>query len=110
MPDLNFEANWIVTVSDVEISCRRPNGEIESVTWDDLKIVVIETTDEGPYAPDVFWYLAGEKSGCVVPNGATGEEEMLKHLQLLPNFDNEALISAMSSTDNNKFVCWKRDN
>jgi len=107
--DLNFEAKWIVSVDELGISCQRPNGVIESVAWNDLKLIAIETTDEGPYVPDVFWYLIGDKGGCVVPLGATGEKDMMEKLQQLPNFDNEALSEAMTSTSNRKFVCWERN-
>jgi hypothetical protein len=107
-PDLNFEKKWVVAVSDTQVSCTRPNGKVETLNWDDLKIVVIETTDEGPYAPDVFWYLAGEQTGCVIPHGATGDDVMEKRLQALPGFDNEAFIEAMTSTSNRKFILWQR--
>ena len=106
--DLNFEAKWVVSVDERQISCTRPNGVIESVGWKDLKMIGIQTTDEGPYVPDVFWYLIGDESGCVVPLGATGEKAMIEKLQQLPGFDNEALSEAMTSTSNRKFVCWQR--
>lgn len=105
---LDPESEWVVTVSETRVSCQRPNGLVESVEWDDLKVVLIETTDEGPFAIDVFWMLAGEKSGCVVPLGATGEAEMVARLQTLPNFNNEAFLEAMSSTENRRFICWQR--
>ncbi len=108
-PDLNFEAKWVVAVSESEVSCTRPNGEVESLRWDDLQVVAIETTDEGPYIADVFFYLAGEQTGCVVPLGATGEDEMIKRLQDLPGFDNEAFSEAMASTSNRKFIVWRRN-
>lgn len=107
-PDLNFESKWVVTVSETECSCTRPNGGVESLKWDDLEIVAIETTDEGPYAADVFWYLAGEQTGCVVPLGATGEDEMVKRLQALSGFDTEAFGEAMTSTSNRQFIVWDR--
>jgi hypothetical protein len=108
-PDLNFESKWVVNVSDTQVSCTRPNGQVECFDWDDLNIVVIETTNEGPYAADVFWYLVGEHTGCVVPLGATGEDDMVKRLQALPGFDNEAFGEAMSSTSNRKFIVWQRN-
>lgn len=107
-PNLNFEAKWIVTLSDREISCTRPNGKVETLKWDDLELVAIETTDEGPFATDVFWYLAGETSGCVIPLGATGEDVLLTRLQALPDFDNEKLIQAMTSASNQRFILWVR--
>jgi hypothetical protein len=107
--DLNFEAKWIVTLSDAGMSCKRPNGEIESVTWDDLELVAIETTDEGPYLTDFFWYLIGAQGGCVVPLGATGENALIERLRALPGFDNDAVTQAAASTSNHKFICWKRN-
>ena len=106
---MNQESHWIVTVTDTEISCARPDGQTESVTWDDLKAVAIETTDEGPFSMDVFWLLVGEHGGCVVPQGAKGEDVLLERLQQLPGFDNEAFIEAMGCTQNNRFLCWQRD-
>jgi hypothetical protein len=107
-PELNVESKWIVTVSDEQISCERPNGKVESLDWADLKIVAVETTDKGPFAADVFWYLAGETSGCIVPLGATGEPGLVERLQTLPGFDNETLIKAMTSTSNQRFILWQR--
>jgi hypothetical protein len=58
----------------------------------------------------VWWLLSGVNgaSGCVIPQGATGEQALLAKLQSLPGFDNEQLITAMSCTDNQKFLCWRR--
>jgi hypothetical protein len=108
-PDLNFERKWVVTISESEVSCTRPNGKVEFLKWDDLEIVAIETTDEGPYVADVFWYLAGKQSGCVVPLGATGEDQMIKRLQSLTGFDNEAFSQAMASTSNRRFTLWRKN-
>jgi hypothetical protein len=108
-PELNFEAKWNVTVLEDEVSCTRPNGKVESLKWDDLEVLAVETTDEGPFVADVFWYLAGKTSGFVVPLGATGEDALLKRLQALPGFDNEMLSTAMASTSNQRFILWRRD-
>ena len=37
-----------------------------------------------------------------------GMKELLTRLQQLPGFDNGAVIKAMGSTKNDKFLCWKR--
>ena len=34
--DLNFEAKWVVSVDEHQISCTRPHGVMESVDWKDL--------------------------------------------------------------------------
>ncbi|MDQ3813865.1 MAG: hypothetical protein M3347_07920, partial [Armatimonadota bacterium] len=67
---LDPESRYIVTVSETEVSCQHPDGLIETVRWDDLRAVVIETNDSGPWLADVWWILVGTQSGCVIPQGA----------------------------------------
>jgi hypothetical protein len=91
----------------------RPDGTQESVDWDKLRSVLIETNDQGPFADDFFWVLVtgGGKAaaGCVIPMGAQGLEPLLEHMQLtLPGFDNQAVIEASRSTENRTFLCWQR--
>lgn len=107
---LQPESRFIVTVDDKGVRCQRPSGETETVLWDDLEAVIIETNDTGPWGADVLWVLLGRDGagGCVIPQGATGEDALLGKLQSLPAFDNEQLIAAMSCTDNQKFLCWRR--
>ena len=107
---LQPESQYVITVNENEVRCQRPSGETESVTWDDLDAVIVETNDTGPWGADVLWLLFGKNgsSGCVIPQGATGEQTLLNKLQSLPGFDNEQLIAAMSCTDNQKFLCWRR--
>src|SRR5688572_14639923 len=87
---LEPECRFIVTVDDTRIVCRRPSGHEESVAWADLETVIVETNDTGPPGADVWWILAGRegRGGCVIPQGATGERELLDALQRLPGFDN----------------------
>ncbi len=107
---LQPESQYIVSVSDTGLECQRPDGKTERVTWDGLQAVVVETTEWGPFVPDVFWVLIGNapEEGCVFPQGATGEQAAVERLQQLSGFDNEALIRAMGSTNNATFLCWKR--
>ncbi|MFL6207695.1 MAG: hypothetical protein ACJ74W_02530 [Pyrinomonadaceae bacterium] len=102
------EAAFVVTITETGVSCARASGLVESVAWADLQEVSIITNDEGPFALDVMWLLVGAKGGCVVPQGATGEDQLLTKLQSLPGFNNEAVIEAMSSVENRKFVCWEK--
>jgi hypothetical protein len=104
------ESRFTVTVDDRGVVCRRPSGQEETVAWDDLDAVIIETNDTGPWGIDVWWLLFGRdgSSGCAIPQGATGEKQLLEAVQRLPGFDNAQLIAAMSCTDNRKFLCWRR--
>ena len=85
------------------------SGEQQSVRWDELEEVAIVTTDCGPFLDDVFWMLCGKNRGCVVPSESLGTNELIERLQKLPGFDNHAVIQAMGSTDNARFVCWTRN-
>jgi hypothetical protein len=100
-----------VTVTEEEVIRTMKNGRQEKVRWDELVEVGILTTDEGPFGEDVFWILigAGGAHGCAAPQGARGSEDLLKAFQeRLPGFDNEAVIRAMGSTSNDRFVCWRK--
>jgi hypothetical protein len=66
------EACSVVRFDERSVTCRRPDGLVETVRWDDLRAVLVMTTSNGPAVDDVYWVLAGESSGCVVPSEAEG--------------------------------------
>jgi hypothetical protein len=98
-----------VTFDDVAVVRTMRDGTEERLLWSDLCEVSIVTTEEGPFADDVFWLLVGTTGGCAVPSNAVGAAALLERLQELPGFDNETVIKAMGSTGNAEFVCWQRD-
>ncbi len=71
-----------------------------------LKKVSIITTSKGPSIPDVFWLLESSSDIGIVPSEGP-DENFLPKVQNLPNFNNEQVIKAMASTDDNIFVCWE---
>ena len=97
-----------VTIDDTGVTCRRPSGMVESVSWNDLQKVSVRTTDSGPFAVDAYFVLYGSRSGCVIPQSTPQSGELLERLQALHDFDNNAVMLAMGSTDNHEFVCWER--
>jgi hypothetical protein len=105
---LEPESRFVVRLSDSEVVCERPDGKVERVGWADLQKVEVVTTGDGPFAPDVFWVLHGTDGGCAIPQGATGDSQLLERLQALPGFDNKAAIEAMSSASDRRFLCWQR--
>jgi hypothetical protein len=107
-PPLEPESGFVVRLSDAEVVCERPDGKVERVAWADLQKVEVVTTGDGPFAPDVFWVLHGTDGGCAVPQGATGDGQLLERLQALPGFDNGAFIEAMSCASDRRFLCWQR--
>jgi hypothetical protein len=86
-----------------------PSKEPESIKWDAIIGIAIETNDQGPFVEDVYWLLASEEKVIKYPSEATGSEEMLKRLQEIPTFNNESLIEAMTCTDNKTFILWDHE-
>jgi hypothetical protein len=99
-----------VSFTDDAVTHVRADGVKEIVRWEDLEEVGILTTDDGPMQEDVYFLLLAEggKSGCVAPQSCEGTSQLLERLQKLPGFDNDAVIKAMVSASNARFVCWKR--
>lgn len=97
-----------VEIGEEWITCRRGATKQDGVRWSDLKAVLLETTDQGPFRNDVFWVLVGEHSRCVVPQEAAGSQELLARLQTLAGFDSAAVVEAMGTAENRTFVCWRR--
>ncbi len=98
----------VVTFDERGVTCRWPDGPVQSVTWDELRTVEIRTTDWGPFVEDVYLVLNAGDDGCVVPQEAQGFNPLLERLQTLSGFDNGAVGSAMTCTDNAIFPCWRR--
>jgi hypothetical protein len=109
-PGNTFEAQFSVSFDEQEITLKTPDGREFTIIWGELVGVAIETTDEGPIMSDVFLILGTEKDSLRIPQGAQGDSELITRLQQLPGFDNLAMIKAMSSTKNNLFVCWEKEN
>ncbi len=87
--------------------CRwRDDAIIEAVRWDELATVAILTTSFGPAIDDVFWLLGGSGGAGVVVPSEQVPEGLMQRLQELPGFDNEALINAMTCTEDRVFPCW----
>ena len=95
-----------VVFDDEKVTRSLEGGRTECVRWDDLREVFILTTAAGPFEEDVFWMLAGNVGGCAIPAGMAGFDPLLTRLQQLPGFDNEAVIAAMTSVGEGRFVCW----
>lgn len=101
-----------VEFDDREIRCTWPKDGTRSLAWGELTTVTLITTDEGPWAEDVYWHLSGDgATEIVVPQGAAGHQDFLAEMQRrLPGFNNEAVIQAMGSTSNARFPVWSRSN
>lgn len=102
------QPQFVVDMDEEWVRCHRPEGKTEQVRWTDLQAVILETTDEGPFACDVFWILVGTDTGCLIPQNAANGDKLLERLQELPGFDDRKVIEAMGSSENARFLCWER--
>ena len=99
-----------VDTDDTGIVAILPNGFRRTLAWTELRRVTIRTTDEGPFATDVYWefHASGPAVALAVPGGALGESELLRALgSRLPGFRHEEVVRAMGSTSNDSFVVWE---
>ncbi|GAA5118063.1 hypothetical protein [Haloechinothrix salitolerans] len=96
-----------VTVDDTGVRRTLADGSVESVTWEELKSVVIRVIPEGPWSEDVFLMLAGsDGTGTAVPSGDPAADALIERLQTLPGFDNERFIEAMTTDADEAYVVW----
>jgi hypothetical protein len=107
-PRLMPEALSRVACDEAGVSLTTPQGRVEHLPWSRLAAVEVHTNDSGPWGTDVWFVLHGDGAGLAIPHGATGDSELVEHLQRLPDFDHTALLEAMVSTENRVFRCWTR--
>src|SRR5580692_11801250 len=105
---LKPELEYILSFNSQEIRLREPNGIEHELKTSDLRGVAVETNDSGPWGMDFWWLLFGadDRIAIAYPQGATGEQSMLKWLVALQGFNHEQLSQAMRSTGNAIFPIW----
>lgn len=105
--DSRYAQSRAVTVDDTGVRRTLADGSVESVTWEELKSVVIRVIPEGPWSEDVFLMLAGsDGTGTAVPSGDPAADALIERLQTLPGFDNERFIEAMTTDADEAYVVW----
>jgi hypothetical protein len=67
-------ATPVAEFDDDRISCRFPDGTVQQVPWDNLRAVVIERNDRGPWEEDVHFILFSDLKDhfCAIPQCAKG--------------------------------------
>jgi hypothetical protein len=91
---------------------RRLDASNEAIAWADLVKVEIVTTDEGPWSEDLFFLLEGvDGKGVAIAGGLAQDCGLIAALQQrLPDIDNDAIIQGASSTENARFLVWRKRN
>src|SRR6476660_6818489 len=86
----NHEAEFTVIITEIAVKVEHPRRKTEEVLWKDISEVRLINTDAGPAAPDVWLALIGNDSGCLIPMGAKGYDEVYAIVSKYEgfNFDN----------------------
>jgi hypothetical protein len=100
-----------VRLSERTIRLFGPPGAARSLLRRDLTAVVVETHMTGTRVTDVWWLLYGRggEPALRVPQGASGEKELIDWLMSLPRFDVDAMVRAMRFRGNATFDLWKAE-
>jgi hypothetical protein len=99
---------FTVTITDTSVTVEHPQRKTESVEWADIQAILLLNTDQGPWLPDVWLTLVGTKSGCLIPQGSKGYEEVYAIVSKYPDFDFGNVIKSAGCAENAEFLLWKR--
>ena len=98
---------FVVKITDEEIICEHPQRKRESIHWDRIVEIRLVTTDEGPFAPDMWYLFVGDSVVCSVPSEAKGFDQLWNEFdKRFKGLDYHAIINA--GTDNSEKVIWKK--
>ena len=96
-------------VSNDTLNIFWPDGKTEQFKWDDLKKAAIITTADGPFEPDVFWFLLFNMPVMVpLDDLCPGSMEINNIMFEMPNFNFDKFIESQSCTDGNAFEVFER--
>jgi len=108
MPQPEEEFN--VTFTDDSVVVSHPERDTQVMRWDDILVIKLVNTDDGPFAPDVWLTLVGENQSCAIPQGAVGYDEVYDKVSKYPGFNFDNVIASMSCVENAEFILWTRVN
>ena len=103
------EDYYNITITDEFVRVEHPKINTEQIAWFEIEGVKLINTNKGPAAPDIWLTLIGKNSGCMIPQGAKGYEEVYEIVSKFENFDFQKVIESMTCTDNQEFLLWKRE-
>lgn len=98
-----------VRYDDKIITVDEGSGSLVMLAWTDLGNVALQAQHAVPPEADLIWILSDKegRQALNVPMGADGESALVAAMQArLPDFDNMAVVEAMSSAGNGVFQVW----
>ena len=98
-----------IKLSEAAVILIGPPGSARTLMRADLSAVVVETHMRGDHVTDVWWLLYGRTADPAlrVPQGSSGEKELVDWLMSLPGFHVEAMARAMRFRGNATFELWR---
>lgn len=82
---------------------------LDTIRWDQLEVVGLRTTAEGPFAEDVFWVLVYRGGRRVdVPSLLVGDDVIDVMVKHLPGLDCAKVVDAMACSQERVFRLWHR--
>lgn len=103
------EDYFTVTLTENYVKVEHPERKEERINWADIEEVRLINTDQGPWLPDVWLALIGEDTGCLLPQGAKGFDEVYDRVSQYEGFNFENALKSMRCTDNEQFVLWRKN-
>ncbi len=108
LPKLQPEDYYKTIITDNSIRVEHPKRETEEILWREIKEIKLINTDAGPAAPDIWLALLGENSGCLIPHGSKGFDEVYEIISKYENFDFESYTKSMKCAENEESLLWER--
>jgi hypothetical protein len=100
-------SEYRVVLTADQVACEHLKRRRESIRWDEVNRIWYVTTSDGPWFPDAWLVLEGERGGCSFPTDATGFDSIWDELsRRFPGFDYQPLIRG--GTDDARYLCWKK--
>jgi hypothetical protein len=80
-----------------------------AVSLDDLLKVAIRTSNDGPFASDMFWEWTDATGQTLsIPGNAEGSDQIYDALSALSGVDYDAIMRASGEAAKNYFVIWQK--
>lgn len=105
----NPEDFYEITITDQAVSINHPSSGTAEIKWSDIDRILMITTDQGPFLPDVWLALCGKGLKVMLPQGAKGYDEVYDTVTQYDRFDFANVIEAAGSTENREFLLWTRN-
>jgi len=97
-----------VTISEIFIKVEHPSRKTEEILLKDIEEIKLINSSEGPWMPDIWLALIGKESGCLIPHGAKGFNQVYDIVSKYQDFNFENFMKSMACTDDAEFELLKK--